>query len=317
MGQKAFRPSPTCRRRSTWSTSCCHSSTSRMPSSNASPPAPARPASSQLVSRRRVRRGAPTRSGCAEIASEVRPATGRPQHHRHGQYRGRHDGELREFPALAERRRIVLHPDRHLHRCGHAERYECRDAAPAGGQEHRRRQQDRRRRSRFPRLRRKRPGNQGGRALYREHPQPARVPGPAPARCASSKPIVLLKPGRTPAGARASASHTGSLASDDEILDGALRQYGIARAEDEDDFLNALRALAMLPKPRGRRVGSPPPVARLASSQPTFWSTSGLELAALEPETLAACARPARLAGAGEPVRLLDRHRRQGTARSA
>ena len=35
----------------------------------------------------------------------------------------------------------------------------------------------------------------------------------------------------------------------------ALRQYGIARAEDEDDFLNALRALAMLPKPRGRRVG--------------------------------------------------------------
>src|SRR5207302_4795678 len=56
-----------------------------------------------------------------------------------------------------------------------------------------------------------------------------------------SKPIVVLKPGRTKDGAKASASHTGSLASDNDILDGALRQYGIARAEDEDDFLNALR----------------------------------------------------------------------------
>src|ERR687888_456062 len=60
-----------------------------------------------------------------------------------------------------------------------------------------------------------------------------------------SKPIVVLKPGRTKDGAKASASHTGSLASDDDVLDGALRQYGIARAEDEDEFLNALRALAM------------------------------------------------------------------------
>ena len=70
-----------------------------------------------------------------------------------------------------------------------------------------------------------------------------------------TKPIVVLKPGRTREGAKASASHTGSLASDNDILDGALRQYGIARAEDEDDFLNALRALVMLPRPRGQRVG--------------------------------------------------------------
>ena len=75
------------------------------------------------------------------------------------------------------------------------------------------------------------------------------------ARCASIKPIVLLKPGQTKEGARASASHTGSLAADDKILDDGLRQYGIARAEDEADFLNALRALAMLPKPKGKRVG--------------------------------------------------------------
>ena len=70
-----------------------------------------------------------------------------------------------------------------------------------------------------------------------------------------TKPIVLLKPGQTEAGARASTSHTGSLASDDKILDDGLRQYGIARAEDEADFLNALRAIVMLPKPKGKRVG--------------------------------------------------------------
>jgi acetyltransferase len=101
------------------------------------------------------------------------------------------------------------------------------------------------------------------------------------------KPIVLLKPGRTPAGARASASHTGSLASCDEVLDGALRQYGIARAEDEDDFLNALRALAMLPKPRGRRVGLATTSGALGVIGSDLLVDYGLELAALKPETLA------------------------------
>jgi acyl-CoA synthetase (NDP forming) len=69
------------------------------------------------------------------------------------------------------------------------------------------------------------------------------------------KPVVVLKPGRTKEGSRASSSHTGSLASDDAMLDAGMRQYGVLRADDEDDFINTLKALAMLPKPKGNRVG--------------------------------------------------------------
>ena len=103
-----------------------------------------------------------------------------------------------------------------------------------------------------------------------------------------SKPIVVLKPGRTKDGAKASASHTGSLASDDDVLDGALRQYGIARAEDEDEFLNALRALAMLPKPRGKRAGIATTSGALGVISTDLLVQGGLDLATFEPETLAA-----------------------------
>lgn len=101
-----------------------------------------------------------------------------------------------------------------------------------------------------------------------------------------SKPIVILKPGRTREGATASASHTGSLASDDALIDGALRQYGIARAEDEDEFLNALRALALLPKPKGRRVGIATTSGALGVISTDLVIEEGLELASFAPETL-------------------------------
>ena len=119
-GTRPIRRSPTCRRRSTSSTSCCRSSMSRTPSSNASLPARARPASSPPDSPKRAEKGRADEERLREIADAVRPAAGRPQHHRHGQCRGRHDGKLRQFPALGEGRRVVLHADRHLHRRGHA-----------------------------------------------------------------------------------------------------------------------------------------------------------------------------------------------------
>ncbi len=102
-----------------------------------------------------------------------------------------------------------------------------------------------------------------------------------------TKPIVVLKPGRTRDGARASASHTGSLASDDEILGADLRQYGIARAEDEDDFLNALRALVMLPRPRGRRVAVATTSGALGVIATDLLVESGFELATFSPATVA------------------------------
>jgi len=68
-------------------------------------------------------------------------------------------------------------------------------------------------------------------------------------------PIVVLKPSRTKAGAKASASHTGSLALDDTIVDYAYRQYGITRAYDLEEFLEYMKVFQYQPLPQGNRVG--------------------------------------------------------------
>ena len=105
-------------------------------------------------------------------------------------------------------------------------------------------------------------------------------------RIATDKPIVLLKPGRTKEGARASASHTGSMASDNVLLDAGLKQYGLIRAEDEDDFVGTLRALALSPKPKGRRVGVATTSGALGVISTDLIVDAGLELAAYAPATL-------------------------------
>lgn len=69
------------------------------------------------------------------------------------------------------------------------------------------------------------------------------------------KPVIVLKPGRTEAGAKASASHTGSLALDDTIVEHAFRQYGVVRAEDLEEFVELMKAFSYQPAPKGNRVG--------------------------------------------------------------
>jgi acyl-CoA synthetase (NDP forming) len=59
------------------------------------------------------------------------------------------------------------------------------------------------------------------------------------------KPVVALKSGRTEAGARAAASHTGAIAGSDKIYDAAFLQTGVLRARDMDEFFHAGKALSM------------------------------------------------------------------------
>ena len=69
------------------------------------------------------------------------------------------------------------------------------------------------------------------------------------------KPIILWKSGRTPAGGRAVASHTGSLAGSDQVTDAALRQAGVVRVQHLEELHDLLAAFSCPQLPRGRRVG--------------------------------------------------------------
>jgi acetyltransferase len=67
-------------------------------------------------------------------------------------------------------------------------------------------------------------------------------------------PVVLVKGGASAAGARAAASHTGSLATDDAVFDGACRQAGAVRAATIEEAYEAAATFATQPLPRGPRV---------------------------------------------------------------
>jgi acyl-CoA synthetase (NDP forming) len=72
---------------------------------------------------------------------------------------------------------------------------------------------------------------------------------------AKTKPVVVLKGGYTMAGAKAAASHTGSLAGSDEVWDEMLQQAGAIRVFSLEELVDVLVTLYLLPTPQGRRVG--------------------------------------------------------------
>ncbi|MCA9897906.1 MAG: bifunctional acetate--CoA ligase family protein/GNAT family N-acetyltransferase [Ardenticatenaceae bacterium] len=71
---------------------------------------------------------------------------------------------------------------------------------------------------------------------------------------ALTKPIIVIKPGRTEAAAQAAASHTGSLTGSDEVLAAAFRRSGVLRVDSIDDLFNMAEVLAKQPRPRGPRL---------------------------------------------------------------
>ncbi len=71
----------------------------------------------------------------------------------------------------------------------------------------------------------------------------------------AKKPIVVIKSGRSAAGARAAASHTGAIAGSDKIYDAAFEQAGVIRARDMEEFFDVGKALAMQPPAFGTNIG--------------------------------------------------------------
>jgi acetyltransferase len=68
------------------------------------------------------------------------------------------------------------------------------------------------------------------------------------------KPMLAIKSGRSAEGARAAASHTGSLAGSDSAYDALFYQSGILRVEGVDELFNRAIAFAKQPIPKGNRI---------------------------------------------------------------
>ncbi len=73
-------------------------------------------------------------------------------------------------------------------------------------------------------------------------------------RVSKKKPVIMLKAGRTTAGAKAASSHTGALAGNDKIYEDVLRQSGVIRARSLRDLLDFARGIPVLPTPKGENI---------------------------------------------------------------
>ncbi|NNF34798.1 MAG: bifunctional acetate--CoA ligase family protein/GNAT family N-acetyltransferase [Saprospiraceae bacterium] len=71
---------------------------------------------------------------------------------------------------------------------------------------------------------------------------------------ARDKPIIVLKAGRSREGARATLSHTGSLAGNDAVFDAALKRAGVIRVETIAQLFNCAQSLAIQKRPHGNRL---------------------------------------------------------------
>ncbi len=69
-----------------------------------------------------------------------------------------------------------------------------------------------------------------------------------------TKPIIVIKAGRTAAAAKAAASHTGSLTGSDDVLDAAFRRVGVLRVNSISDIFYMTEVLAKQPRPKGNRL---------------------------------------------------------------
>lgn len=71
----------------------------------------------------------------------------------------------------------------------------------------------------------------------------------------AAKPVVCLKVGKTPSGARAVLAHSGAIVGSDQAFSAMLRGYGVIEVEDYPDFVEVLEVLGRRRRPAGRRLG--------------------------------------------------------------
>ncbi len=150
--------------------------------------------------------------------------------------------------------------------------------------------------------------------LYIESVKQARKFMSAARAAARNKPVVLVKSGRRPDGARAAASHTGALAGSDPVFDAAVRRAGMLRVDTLEALFDAAQTLARVHRWRGPRLAV---LTNGGGAGVLAADTLGSgELATLAPDTLAALnaclpanwsrGNPVDIIGDAPPQRYLD-----------
>ena len=69
-----------------------------------------------------------------------------------------------------------------------------------------------------------------------------------------TKPVIVLKAGKTSSGMKAASSHTGALSSSDKVVDALLGQFGVVRVNDINALFNTAKGFENFPIPKGNRV---------------------------------------------------------------
>lgn len=134
-------------------------------------------------------------------------------------------------------------------------------------------------------------GSEGGtRAilLYAESVKAARKFMSAARAASRNKPIIVVKAGRAPDGARAAASHTGALAGSDEVFDAAARRAGLLRVDTLQELFDAAETLARARSAPGERLAIVTNGGGAGVLAADALALAGGTLAVLEASTLAA-----------------------------
>ena len=108
---------------------------------------------------------------------------------------------------------------------------------------------------------------------------------------ARMKPVVVVKAGRHPEGARAAASHTGALAGADDVYDTAFRRAGMLRVIQLEELFDAVQTLSMVKPPAGDRIAIVTNGGGVGVMATDALMDHGGELAKFDPETIAALDR--------------------------
>ena len=144
-------------------------------------------------------------------------------------------------------------------------------------------------------------------AIYAEDVSDGRAFVEAARAAVRQKPVILLNSGRSAAGARGAASHTGALVTSDAVIAAACREAGIVRVDSPGELVDACQAFVRSPRAHGRRVAVIADGGGHGSVAADLVTASGLEVPAFSAELVARIEPQLERAGSvGNPIDIID-----------